>query len=140
MGTRFSSQNFDFPAKFLNLAGNSFLKIVWLQNPQQSKTRFTILIKMPNHYFTLFSKNVYVATRNKNKQFSMKMKVKFSNKILDRCDKFSLFTMLWLSMVKFVFSLFRVFFDFSKGKYFKEIYLHLQKLFYVNNSTDNSIH
>ena len=121
-GTRFSSQNFDFPAKFLNLAGNSFLKIVWLQNPQQSKTRFTILIKMPNHHLTLFSKNVYVSPRNKNKQFSMKMKVKYSNKILDRCDKFSLFTMLWLSMVKFVFSLFSCFFVFSKenilGKFF----------------------
>ena len=68
---------------------------VWLQNPQQSKTRFTILIKMPNHHLTLFSKNVCVLPRNKNKQFSMKMKVKYSNKILDRYDKFFLITMLW---------------------------------------------
>ena len=114
LDTRFSSQNFDFPAKFLNLAGNSFLKIVWLQNPQQSKTRFTILIKMPNHHLTLFSKNVYVSPRNKKKHFSMKMKVKFSNKILDRYDKFSLITMLWWSMVKFVFSLFLVFSIFQR--------------------------
>ena len=55
---------------------NHFLYLIPKKTQQSSITRFsiswiTIMIKMPNHHLTLFSKNVYVLPRNKKKQNSI---------------------------------------------------------------------